>query len=71
MVAQGCVAGFAKGPDGVFPKKSALYTFTDKEKGWNTGNRPNRSLVQTLLAFTLMYEDSESASNWRPLCSLK
>lgn len=65
VVAQGYVLqDFAKGPDGKYFRETApSYTFTDKEKAVEYWEQAKQELGTDTVTFTLMYEDSESASN--------
>lgn len=55
---------FAKGPDGKFFRETAdSYTFTDKAKAVEYWEAAKKELGVDSAAFTLLYEDSESASN--------
>ena len=65
VVANGYVLQeFAKGPDGQYFRDTApSYTFTDKEKAVEYWEQAKQELGTDTVTFTLMYEDSESASN--------
>lgn len=55
---------FAKGPDGKFFRETApSYTFTDKAKAVEYWEAAKKELGVDSAVFTLLYEDSESASN--------
>ncbi len=65
VVATGYVLqDFGKGPDGKYFRETALsYTFTDKEKAVEYWELAKEELGTDAVTFTLLYEDSESASN--------
>ena len=65
VVATGYVLqDFGKGPDGKYFRETApSYTFTDKEKAVEYWELAKEELGTDAVTFTLLYEDSESASN--------
>ncbi len=65
VVATGYVLqDFGKGPDGKYFRETApSYTLTDKEKAVEYWEQAKQELGTDTVTFTLLYEDSESASN--------